>query len=128
MTPVDSENSVPGPVKQAKDVVRRAVVCSVQASGYIDGCHERSAKRAALPIMLALEAYKGDAGRYPEELDELVPRYLESVKEAPVAFIRSLPYGYGPSDDGASYSISFPKPHGYWHYFDSKDGYWSMHD
>lgn len=105
-----------------------AFVVSIRISGRVDEHHERTAKQAAEPIMQALETYKADAGRYPEELGALVPRYLDSVGEAPVAFIRTLPYGYRPSEDGASYSISFPKPHGYWHYFDSEDGYWSMHD
>lgn len=105
-----------------------AFVVSVRVSGQVDRHHERTAKQAALPIMQALETYKADAGRYPEELGALVPRYLDSVGEAPVAFIRSLPYGYGASEDGASFSISFSKPHGYWHYFDSGDGHWSMHD
>lgn len=105
-----------------------AFVASMRVAGHIGEHHERTAKQAAQPILRALDAYKADAGRYPQSLEELVPGLLPSIGEAPVAFIRTLPYGYRPSDDGASYSLSFPEPHGYWHYFDSQAGQWGMHD
>ncbi len=90
--------------------------------------HELTAKQTAQPIMQALAGYKADVGRYPDALVDLMPLHISSVPKAPVAFIRHLPYRYRTSEDKASFSISFPKPAGYWHFFDSKNGYWSMHD
>ncbi len=51
--------------------------------------------RKAEPLIAALEAYRRDHKRYPDELEELVPRYLPRIPEPTAVAERSWIYDTG---------------------------------
>ncbi len=59
------------------------------------GWKARDGYRRAAPVIVALEKFHDDQGHYPENLNELTPKYVAS----PPAFLYRR--------DGDSYSLSF---------------------
>ena len=58
-------------------------------------------------IVTALEAYKADHGVYPQDLGELVPKYLREIPP-PVAGDRQ--WGYLPGDVGERFDLTVTGP------------------
>jgi hypothetical protein len=56
-------------------------------------------------LIKALDAFKQNNGRYPEQLGELVPKYLDAVPDASKTGSNSLRFWYAPKGD--SYRITF---------------------
>ena len=58
------------------------------------------------PLFAGLEQYRNTIGRYPDELDDLVPKYVTSIPECPVPIPRGV---YSPESscrwDATSYGI-----------------------
>ena len=48
--------------------------------GHFGSAEEESIKAQAKPIIEAIEKYKKDNGKYPENLSDLVPKYIPSIK------------------------------------------------
>ncbi len=67
----------------------------------------RVAIQAQLRISIALELYKRDHGMFPEQLSELVPRYIDSISNDP--FIKDAenpkPIGYFSTEDQSQYTL-----------------------
>ena len=57
------------------------VGCATFAPG--DDPKGQGYKAPASKVLVALDAYKNDRGRYPNSLYELVPKYLEKVPDEP---------------------------------------------
>ncbi len=71
-----------------------------------------AAAEAAQPIIDALDAWKGDHGRYPDELQALAPVYLDTVPE-PQAPLRGE-WCYGPLEDGREFYLFAHPPDNYY--------------
>jgi hypothetical protein len=54
-------------------------------------------------VVEALESYKLDHGRYPAELQALVPRYLKQIAPPLIG----TKWGYSAPDDGARFILAF---------------------
>ena len=59
---------------------------------------ELEANAQGLPVIAALQLYKVENGEYPDNLDQLVPKYLEKLPEDPLAPDKM--YKYRKKDDG----------------------------
>ena len=59
-----------------------------------------------LTIQFPLSLYYSDNGRYPEGLEDLVPKYTESL---PQPFTSSFTYTYTLSNEGKSYTLCVVK-------------------
>jgi hypothetical protein len=70
-----------------------------------------AAAGAAQPLLDALEAYKRDNGRYPEELEQLVPKYLDEVPEPRKPLYP--PLKFLPLDDGEEFMLFAEAPQNY---------------
>jgi len=74
-----------------------ALCLSILGIGVLGGCEKWSvsrieeSKRRAEPIVTALEAYLANHGAFPERLDALVPRYMQSIPD-PTAGSRKWHY------------------------------------
>ena len=53
----------------------------------------RVAQRRAIPVVSAIERFHSERGRYPDALDELVPRYLPLIPNAGFTLL-SRHFGY----------------------------------
>jgi hypothetical protein len=65
------------------------------------------ARHRAERIVVALDAYKGDHGRYPKRLDELVPAYLPSIPRAKYTLMPGFNRFYYMSQDGEDGFIEY---------------------
>ena len=58
-------------------------------------------KRAATPVLRTLESYRGARGKYPEDLEDLVPDYLSRMPR----LSNGVPFEY--ERLGSSYGLTF---------------------
>ena len=59
-------------------------------------------------VIAALEHYRKDFGRYPDELQNLVPNYLPAIPHAQVGWIRSPGEDLMYTNLGESFLLEFP--------------------
>ncbi len=71
-----------------------------------------AAAEAAQPLIDALGRYRADHGRYPDELEALVPEYLGRVP-APQRPLRD-PWWYGPLEEGREFYLFAHPPQNYY--------------
>jgi hypothetical protein len=76
-----------------------------------------STKSQAEKIVAALTAYKQDKGRYPDKLDELVPKYLNAIEHP----LLGDGWIYAAPPDGYRYNFGFRPGGG-----DTRSFYWSV--
>ncbi len=68
-----------------------------------EGAKAEAGYTAARPIIASLNTYHQDVGRYPEQLESLVPVYLTEVPKGP----DGQPFEYKWVAPGADYSLTF---------------------
>lgn len=67
-------------------------------------------QRRGNEIIAAIEDFQRDIGEYPEDLQQLVPKYLQSMKP-PTAGSRA--WGYGVYKNGGEFNLWFDGPSTY---------------
>lgn len=71
-----------------------ALLASLPIGLRISNHHTRAAMADSQPVIEALQAFRDDTGRYPNELSELVPSHLDAIDEVGVTLLRSESLGY----------------------------------
>ena len=79
-----------GARKAGWKVLMYAVLCVVALSLTI--ASEKLARHRANRIILAVERYRAEQGRYPDRLDDLVPRYLAAIPLANYSLLGDFYY------------------------------------
>lgn len=91
-------------LRDATVVVYAALVFVVADAG--SDAFKRRHEANFAPLFAGLEQYRNTIGRYPDELDDLVPKYVTSIPECPVPIPRGV---YSPESsyrwDATSYGI-----------------------
>jgi hypothetical protein len=72
-----------------------------------DAVQRRIAEANALRVVAACEAYHADNGRFPRKLDDLVPRYLDSVPVARYCLGSSSAFWYTGTARETDYPLLF---------------------
>lgn len=76
---------------------------SPQLYNLLDQPTAQEGQERAKGLIQALEQYKADTGRYPSDLDALVPNYLTSIPQP----ARAAQYEYELLSNGDEFTISF---------------------
>jgi hypothetical protein len=80
-------------------------LCACAGSGVKKSLsRDEPAARAAMPLVDAVEQYKIENGRYPSDLEKLVPDYAEKVD---MAELEKLGLRYRPWQQSSSYRFTF---------------------
>jgi hypothetical protein len=83
----------------------------------------RVAERWAVPVIAACKQYHAEYGRYPKQLDELVPTLLPSIPDAKYTLV-ARKFGYDGSRPGLYFAAMF---HGVV-YYDFQTDSWRTND
>ena len=85
-------------------VLSAALLASCAGGAKKSLSRDEPAAAAAMPLIDAVEQYKTENGRYPSDLDKLVPDYVESLDKAK---LERLTLRYRPWQQSSSYRFSF---------------------
>lgn len=83
-----------------------ACVFGAIAGNFISKYQADLSKEKVKPIIQGLEQYKVENGKYPNQLYDLIPKYLSNIPNSMMGCL-DVPYQYDILKDG-NYSISFP--------------------
>lgn len=84
-----------------------AVVASLVASVMLRSRKMADSKAAGDGLCLAREAFRKVSGRYPHDLQALVPSLLPAVPATSMGVFRSIPFDYRPEPKGEDYELGF---------------------
>ncbi len=82
------------------------VGCAGSKAGAGEGASNHPAVQLALPLIDAVEQYKSENGRYPADLEVLVPDYAEKIDQK--ALSRTT-LRYRPWEQASSYRFEFKR-------------------
>lgn len=66
----------------------------------------KQSQELAVPIIAALEHYRTEHGRYPDQLHALVPGYVGAIPTPRLGLFSARPFGYG-TESGDKFVLSF---------------------
>lgn len=85
-----------------------AILAMITISNSTANSFQRTARdETALQVLLALEAYKGDHQTYPDDLEELVPEYLDQIPRPRIGFFIDEQDEFTYTGFGDSYALEF---------------------
>ncbi|MCU0864983.1 MAG: hypothetical protein MUC36_14430 [Planctomycetes bacterium] len=84
-----------------------AAVASFVASGMLLNRKIEASKAAGDELCVALESCRQSSGRYPENLQALVPEWLSAVPWTSMGLFRSVPFDYRPEPQRDDYTLGF---------------------
>ena len=80
--------------------------CAGSGAGVGGGAGNHPAVKLALPLIDAVEQYRSENGRYPADLDVLVPDYAEAIDPGALSRVKLR---YRPWKQASSYRFSFKR-------------------
>lgn len=84
-----------------------AAIASLVVSAMLGGRKVAESKAAGDALCLALESCRKSDGRYPQQLQELVPSFLSAVPATSMGLLSSIPFDYQPAPEGDDYTLGF---------------------
>ncbi len=109
-------------------IVVTSLFLAIIASNIINKIKLEASQETANGIILALEDFKKEKGKYPSSLNELTPIYLEEIPRPHVGFINKQKFQYNKSSDKERYVLGFPYAAWMLRQYDSELGKWVVHD
>jgi len=84
-----------------------SAVASFMVSGMLLSRKIADSKAAGDALCLALESCRKSGGRYPQNLQALVPSWISAVPATSMGLFSSIPFDYRPDPQGDDYFLGF---------------------